>query len=90
MRNSATVIPAEDELWAQGILGTSSPTTLQCTIFYYVGLQFVLRGIQEQHDLLISQLIRYPPETSTYSKDVYYQYVEYISKITSIGLRTPR
>ena len=52
--NSAQVISSEDEelFWEKGYLGTSSPIVLQRTVFFYVGLHFVLRGVQEQHDLV--------------------------------------
>ena len=58
-RKSAEVIQLEEGnfLWEKGILGTSSPRDLQHTIFYYVGLQFVLHGIQ---DLQIHQLTHFP------------------------------
>ena len=70
----------EDLCWEKGSLGMSSPTVLQHTVFFYVGLQFVLRGVQEQHDLMVSQLTRVPIEYGIYSADVYYEYTEYISK----------
>ena len=56
-RNSARVISAEHEalFWEKGALGSTSPTVLQHTVFFYVGMQCVLRGVQEQHDLQISQ-----------------------------------
>ena len=59
-KNSAPIIDAthEDLFWERGLLGLSSPKTLQQTMFYYVGLNFVLRGVQEQHDLTPSQLHR--------------------------------
>ena len=79
---SASVITDEDEdmLWAKGSLGTSSPRTLQHTVFFYIGLQFCLRGVQEQYDLTPHQLSRYPPDTRIYHDGVYYQYTEFISK----------
>ncbi len=46
----------EDLLWEKGILGLDTPKALQRAVFYYVGLQFVLRGIQEHHDLQVEQL----------------------------------
>ena len=81
-RNSARVISVEDEavFWEKGSLGTSSPTVLQRTVFFYVGMQFVLRGVQEQHDLLLSQFVRYPADRGIYSREVYYEYTEFISK----------
>ena len=61
-KKSAQVISTdlEDLCWEKGSLGTSSPTVLQHTIFFYIGLHFVLRGVQEQHDLTISQPVRVP------------------------------
>ena len=81
-RKHAAVISAEDEdrFWETGALGKSSPTVLQNTVFFYVGMQFVLRGVQEQHNLLTQQFTRHPRDGSVYSTDVYYQYTEYISK----------
>lgn len=52
----------EDMCWEKGSLGTSSPTVLQHTVFFYIGLQFVLRGFQEQHDLMVRQLVRFPSD----------------------------
>ena len=81
-RNSARVILTEDEalFWEKGLLGTSSPIVLQHTVFFYVGMQFVLRGVQEQHDLCISQFVRHPADHGIYSAEVCYEYTEYISK----------
>ena len=53
---------------------------LQRTVFFYLGLHFVLRGVDEQHSLVPCQLIRFPVDPSKYSEDVYYEYTEYISK----------
>ena len=63
-----------------GELGQSSPACLQDTVFYYVGMHFVLRGIQEEYDLVPQQFQRNPPDCSIYNVDVYYRYTEYISK----------
>ena len=55
-KHSAPAIQLEHEttLWDLGFLGMSSPKLLQCTVFFlfffYFGLNFVLRGIQEQYD----------------------------------------
>ena len=75
-RKSAVIVSIEDEdqFWSSGALGTAFPEVLQRTVFFYVGMQFVLRGVQEQHDLLVRQFIRHPPCRSTYSSDVYYEY----------------
>lgn len=82
VRNSASVITEEDEniLWTKGVLGTSSLKTLQHTVFFYIGLQFRLRGVQEQYDLTPRQLTRFPSDTSIYHNGVYYQYTEFVSK----------
>ena len=79
---SAAVISYEDEnvLWEKGLLGDDSPRKLQHTIFYYAGMQFCLRGIQEQYDMRVRQLIRVPTDSQTYHEQVYYKYVEFISK----------
>ena len=79
---SAAVISVEDEtcFWEKSVMGTSSPVVLQNTVFFYLGLHFVLRGVQEQHDLLIEQLERVPVDVRMYSDKVYYKYTEYISK----------
>ena len=63
----------------KGTLGISSPTVLQHTIFFYLGLHVVLRGVQEQHDLLVKQL-RVSNDYSVYNNSVYYEYTEFISK----------
>lgn len=65
-RKHAEVISVEMEnlFWEKGSLGTSSPVVFQHTVFFYVGLQFVLCGVQEQHDLQVKQLARYPHDCS--------------------------
>ena len=45
-----------------------------------MGLNFVLRGVQEQYDLVPSQLTRVPQDLSVYDESVYYEYVELIAK----------
>ena len=47
---------------------------------FYVGLHFILRGIQEQYDLVPKQFERNPLDVSVYTGDTYYRYTEYISK----------
>jgi hypothetical protein len=70
VRKSASIIKPEEEdhLWEKGSLGTSSPRDLQN------GLQLVLRGVQEQHDLLIGQIVQFLPDLTVHYKDVYYKY----------------
>ena len=81
-KNSAKVIELEHEslFWEKGLLGMSTPKILQRTVFFYVGLNFVLRGVQEQYDLIPSQFVRVPQDMQRYNESVYYEYREYISK----------
>ena len=81
-KKSAPVISTEHEniLWAKVLLGFGDPKALQRAAFFSIGLHFVLRGVEEQHQLLCSQIVRYPPDTEVYSSDVYYEYTEFISK----------
>ena len=55
-KNNAKVIEVEHEnlFWEKGLLGISTPKVLQRTVFFYVGLNFVLKGIQERYDLVPS------------------------------------
>ena len=82
-RKSASVITYEDEnvLREKGLLGDDLPRVSQHTVFYYAGMQFCLKGIQEQYDLTRQQLIRVSTDSQTYDEQVYYKYVEFISKI---------
>ena len=81
-KHSAPIISQEHEelFWKKGLLGLSSPKVLQCTVFYYVGLNFVLRGVQEQHDLVPAQFVRVPSDFTVYDSSVYFEYTEFISK----------
>jgi len=74
------VVDDEDRFWEMGLLGYSSPRVLQRTVFFYIGLRFALRGVQEQHDLLRRQFVRVPSDVAIYNSHVYYQYTEFISK----------
>ena len=76
-------IEHERLFWEKGLLGMSTPKILQRTVFFYVGLNFVLRGVQEQHDLIRSQFVRVPQDMQIYDESVYYEYREYISKKTT-------
>ena len=85
MENSANVIEKEHEaiFWEKGLLGYTSPKVLQRTVFFYVGLNFALRGVQEQYELVpaqFPQFQRVPLDTKIYDESVYYQYTEFISK----------
>ena len=81
-KNSAPVIdPKHEDLFRErGLLGFSSPKVLQYTVFFYIGMNFALQGIQEQHDLVPDQLVRVPANVNVYDDSVYYQYTEFISK----------
>ncbi len=70
----------EDMCWTKGTVSFSTLIVLQHTVFFYMGLHFVLRGVQEHYDFLVSQLQRVPADVSVYSDKVYYEYTEYISK----------
>ena len=61
----------------------ATPKTLQRTVFFYVGLNFVLRGVQEQYDLIPSQFVRVPQDMQRYNESVYYEYREYIYRRTT-------
>ena len=50
------------------------------TSFFYVGMNFVLRGIQEQHDLVQDQFVRPPSIVTQYDASVFYEYTEFVSK----------
>ena len=80
-RSAKVIEPAhEDIFWQKYLLGYSTPKVMQRTVFFYVGLHFVLRGVQEQHDLVPSQFIRVPEDRSVFNESVYYEYVELVSK----------
>ena len=44
----------------------------------YVSLQFSLRGVQEQYDLTIAQLVCSQPDTIIYNSDIFYLYTELV------------
>ena len=72
MKYTAKVIDPkhEDIFWQKGLLGYSTPKVLQRTVFFYTGLHFVLRGIQEQHDLVPLQFTREPQDRSVYHSEL--------------------
>ena len=81
-KNSVIVIELDDEgrFWQKDLLGFSTPKLLQYTVFLYIGLNFVLKGVQEQHDLILSQFSHVPQDKSVYNTSVYYEYIELVSK----------
>ena len=82
VKHNAKVIDLEHEaiFWEKSLLGYSTPKILQHTVFFYVGLHFALRGVQEHHDLVPLQFVRMPPDSDIYDASVYYEYTELISK----------
>ena len=70
----------EDKLWTSGVIGVSSPLSLQNAAFYVVGKMFSLQGGVEHRNLKVSQLKRY------YNPDRYV-YLENVSKISFKKLR---
>lgn len=66
------VILGEGSSWC------SSPKQLQDTVFFYMGLNFILRGIQEQYNLVLSQPWREPTNYYVYDSSVYYEYRVYL------------
>ena len=46
----------EDKLWETRVMGTDSPQALLSAVFFYNGLNFILRGGEEHRQLKISQL----------------------------------
>ena len=40
---------------------------------FCVGLHFVLRGVEEQHQLKRKQIVRHPADIDVYSEEVYYE-----------------
>ena len=81
-KKSAAVISFEHEnlFWETKVLSCDTPRSLQRAVFFSVGLRFALRGVQEHHDMKLDQLKRYPPDTTEYSEDTFYEYTEFISK----------
>lgn len=82
VRNAAPVISFEHEdmFWSKGLLGTGTPRSLQHAVFYVLGLNFVLRGVDEQYNMKPEQLVRHPSDPEVYSEDVFYEYTEFVSK----------
>ena len=58
----------EEVFWERKLLGWDTPKSLQRAVFYSVGLHFVLRGVQEHHDLQVEQLTPCPADTAVYSE----------------------
>ena len=67
-KKSAKVVDSEHEMLflEKNLLGVSTPKLLQRTVFFYVGFNFVLRGVQEQYDLVPNQFHRVPEDRMVY------------------------
>ena len=76
-KRQATVISSSEEqqLWASGVFSTSNPQSLLNAIFFYNGMNFVLRGGEEHRSLTISQL-----QFGAEKKREYVIYTEFGSK----------
>ena len=87
VKQSAKVIDLkhDDMFWQKGLLGYSSPKVLQRTVFFYIGLHFVLRGVQEHYDLVPLQFTQEPRDQSVYNSTVYYKYVTAYRKTRHMG-----
>lgn len=74
----AKALSKEDEhkLWATGVMGTTTPSSLQNAAFLIVGKMFSLRGGQELRELKLSQIVRH-------SNPDRYEYRENVSKTRS-------
>ena len=57
-RKRAEVVTSDEEerLWASGVLSNDTPDGLLAAVFYYNGVNFVLRGGEEHRSLKLSQL----------------------------------
>ena len=69
----------EEKLWATGVLGDSTPKSLQRAIYFYIGKLFCVRGGQESRDIRPSQLLRSKQPDC-------YTYVEHGSKNINGGI----
>ena len=80
MKVKASVISHEHGaiFWEKKLLGYDTPQSLQLAVFWRVGLNFVLCGVEEQHSLQPEQFKRFPDNVSIYSEDTYYEYTEFI------------
>ena len=65
-KSSAKLIEVQHEnlFLGKGLLGISMAKVLQCTIFFYVELNFVFWGIQDWYDLVPSQFLCCPQDTT--------------------------
>lgn len=90
-RKQAGIISWSEEeiLWEKGVVDRKTPLGLLNAVFYYNGINFVLRGGQEHRDFKISQLKFYSvenPEKPTKKLEVV-EYTEFGSKNRPGGRR---
>ena len=69
----------EDILWNTHVLGDDNPNKLVATLFYFIGLNFALRGGQEHRDLRVGINSQLKVMTSNSGRR-YLQYTEDVSK----------
>ena len=81
IKHSAKVIDPkhEDVFWQEGLLLLSQSSSTY-SVSFYVGLNFVLRGVQEQYDLVLHQFTCVTQNRRVYNSSVYYEYVQFVSK----------
>ena len=81
VRHAAVISEAEEQkLWSTGVIGITTPLSLQRAVFFYVGKRFCIRGGEEQRQLRPSMFVRS-------SNPDCYTYVEHGSKNHSGGLK---
>ena len=86
-RKQASIITADDEkqMWAKGVLGSSSPKVLLQTIFFLNGKNFCFRGRKEHHTLRLSQFVASCTGAKTQTNTLI---VNMDQKIIMVGLMT--
>ena len=74
---SKTQADITKRLWKSGVLNSDTPEGLVNSVFYYNGINFVLRGGQEHRNLCLVQFsFRY--ETDLDIPDKMLEYVDYV------------
>ena len=71
-------------MWKKGILGDTSPTSLNNTVFYTLSQQFRTRGHQEHHQITIEDL-EFVKNAIT-GQTEYVEWVEGLTKTRQGGL----
>jgi hypothetical protein len=75
---SVPIISREHKMlfWEKGLLGSENPKSFQTAVFFCIGLHFVLRGVDEQHSLVVEQIVRYPTDLTEYSGGIHRVYIQ--------------